>query len=54
MGPLNPKYAQLPDINGREVFTLVPLAGLTIFLGIYPPPILDLLNATLSALIRSI
>lgn len=54
LGPLNPKYAQLPDINSREVFTLVPLAGLTIFLGIYPPPVLDLLNATLSALIRSI
>jgi NADH-quinone oxidoreductase subunit M len=54
LGPLNPKYEQLPEINGREIFTLVPLAGLAVFLGVYPVPVLDLLSSTLSALIRSI
>src|SRR3990172_9357054 len=54
LGPLNPKYEGLAEINGREIYTLAPLGGLVVFLGVYPNPALDLLNATLAALIRSI
>jgi NADH-quinone oxidoreductase subunit M len=36
LGNLNPKYANLPEINGRELFTLVPLALIVIYLGVYP------------------
>ena len=34
----------LPEINARELFTLVPLAAIVLVLGIYPTPILDLLE----------
>ena len=51
LGPLNPKYADLPEINGREVFTLVPLAILVVILGFYPHPVLNLLRASSNHLV---
>src|SRR5438034_741239 len=42
LGPPNEKYLSLPEINARELFTLVPLGAIVIFLGIYPTPILEL------------
>ena len=36
LGTLNPKYEELPEINGREIMTLVPLGILVIVLGIWP------------------
>ena len=50
MGKLNEKYAKLEEINGRELFTLIPLGIIVILLGIYPRFVLDLLNVSLSAL----
>ncbi len=50
LGPPNEKYLKLPEINGREMFTLVPLAAIVIFLGIYPNAVLDLLRASLDQL----
>lgn len=52
LGKLNEKYADLPEINRREIFTLVPLIVLVILLGIYPTPILDVMKTTLSHLIE--
>ncbi len=40
-----------PEINGRELFTLIPLAVIVIFLGIWPHPVLNLMNASLGHLI---
>jgi NADH-quinone oxidoreductase subunit M len=37
----------LPEINGREIFTLVPLGVIVIIVGIYPALVLDMLKATL-------
>jgi len=54
LGKLNPKYENISDINGRELFTLVPLAILTIFFGIYPIPILNLMKTSLNYLITLI
>jgi len=54
LGKLNPKYEHIRDINGRELFTLVPLGMLTIFFGIYPLPILNMLKVSLNHLIRLI
>ncbi len=42
---------KFPDINGRELFTLIPLAIIVIFLGIWPHPVLDLMDASLRHLI---
>ena len=50
LGKLNEKYASLPDINGRELFTIVPLAAIVIVLGVYPTVVLDLMTASLDHL----
>src|SRR5262249_3575043 len=43
LGAPNPRYATTGwEINGRELFTLVPLAVIVAFLGIYPKAILSL------------
>ena len=43
LGAPNPRYATTGwEINGRELFTLIPLAAIVIFLGIYPKAILSL------------
>jgi NADH-quinone oxidoreductase subunit M len=47
LGKPNPKYATLPEINGRELFTLVPLAAIVLWIGIYPMPILNLQSPAL-------
>jgi NADH-quinone oxidoreductase subunit M len=47
LGPTNEKYKLIPEINGRELFTLVPLAAIVIFVGVYPNVVLDLLRASL-------
>ena len=52
LGELNPKYADLPEINGRELFTLVPIAVLVVVLGIYPAPLLDLMKVSLNELVE--
>jgi NADH-quinone oxidoreductase subunit M len=50
LGKPNEKYLTLPDISPRELFTLVPLGAIVIFLGIYPTPILKLQDAALTSL----
>ncbi|MFC2074921.1 NuoM family protein [Bdellovibrionota bacterium] len=50
-GPLNEKCANIDDLNMREICVLFPLAVLVIFLGLYPQPILDLVQETVNQLI---
>ena len=50
LGPVNEKYASLPDCSPREIVTLVPLAIIVVILGVYPHAVLDLINPTLLAL----
>mgnify|MGYP000016160209 CR=1 FL=1 len=52
LGKLNEKYKDLPDINGRELFTLVPLGIIVIFVGIYPPPVINIMRETLLSIIK--
>src|SRR5207247_1942174 len=47
LGKPNPKYENLPDISFRELVTLVPLAVIVIYLGIYPTAILKLQSPAL-------
>ena len=46
LGPLNPKYATLEEINAREIFCLAPLGILVLIVGVWPMPILNLLNVS--------
>ncbi len=54
LGKLNPKYENIPEINGREIFTMAPLAVMTILFGIWPIPILNLMKTSLNYLIQII
>src|SRR3972149_1703001 len=47
LGPPNEKYLKLPEINGLELFTLVPLGVIVIIVGVYPSVVLDLLRSSL-------
>ena len=47
LGALNEKYAGLPEINARELSTLVPLGIIVVVLGVYPHAVLDLINVSL-------
>jgi NADH:ubiquinone oxidoreductase subunit 4 (subunit M) len=37
----------LPEVNSRELFTLIPLGAIVILVGVYPSVVLDLLRASL-------
>jgi len=50
LGKVNEKYATMAEINGRELFTLVPLTAIVVFLGIFPSAVLDLMSASLNQL----
>ena len=51
LGTIPEKWKTLPDINGRELFTLVPLAIIVIFLGIYPSPMINLMTSAVNTLV---
>jgi NADH-quinone oxidoreductase subunit M len=50
LGPLNPKYAELPDASARERWTILPLAAITLAIGIYPNLYLDRTRAAIDRL----
>src|SRR5438309_10483010 len=52
LGPLNPKYSTLADVNWRERLTLYPLAALIILFGFYPAAIINLIERSLSTLLQ--
>jgi len=50
LGTLPEKWSGLTDMDGRETLMLVSLAVIVIFLGIYPAPMIDLMNASINHL----
>jgi NADH-quinone oxidoreductase subunit M len=50
LGTLPEKWKGLTDMNARETFMLATLAVIVIFFGIYPSPVLDLMNSSLNHL----
>ncbi len=54
LGPLNPRWAQLPDMDRREATSLVPLAALMLVFGVFPRPLLDVINVAMTALVTSL
>ena len=51
LGPLKEQWRALPDINTRELFSLVPLVIVVVALGIYPLLLLEIQNPTLQRLL---
>ncbi len=53
-GELNEKYKDISEINTRELLTVVPLAVVTLLLGVYPRPFLDIVSSTIDHLIYQV
>ena len=51
LGPVNEKWADLPDMSPRELASLLPLVAVMIWFGIDPKWPLDLMNATVAHLL---
>jgi NADH-quinone oxidoreductase subunit M len=43
-GPVREEVAGMRDLRPRELLAVVPLVGLLIFGGVYPQPVLDIIN----------
>ena len=54
LGSLNDKWKELTDLTTREYFMLVPLSLIVIFLGVYPTPMLNLMNASVNSMVKFI
>jgi NADH-quinone oxidoreductase subunit M len=52
-GPLNARWAALPDMDLREQWAVVPLAVLMVAFGVYPRPLVDTINLTMVAILGS-
>ena len=51
LGPFNERWAGIPDLDTREKISLVPLAVLMVIFGLYPKPLLDVINAAMTTLV---
>ncbi len=54
LGTLNEKWKDLTDLTAREYSMLVPLTVIIIYLGVYPSPMLNLMNASVNAMVKFI
>ena len=43
-GPVREEVAGMKDLRPRELLAVIPLVGLLIFAGVYPKPVLDIIN----------
>ena len=52
LGPLNETYKDLTDISSRELVTIVPLAALVLFFGVYPAPLINMIAPAMDGIIK--
>ena len=53
-GPVRPEVATMPDLRARELWAVGPLIALIIVLGVYPKPVIDVINpAVQSTLVQA-
>ncbi|MBK9738176.1 MAG: NADH-quinone oxidoreductase subunit M [Actinobacteria bacterium] len=53
-GPVKPELEGMHDLRGREITALVPIAALTIVLGIFPAPLLNVINPAVDRVMTSV
>src|SRR2546427_93995 len=51
LGPVNERWAGVPDLDTRAKILLIPLAVLMVIFGLYPKPLLDVINAAMTTLV---
>jgi NADH-quinone oxidoreductase subunit M len=54
LGPTNPTWQALEDMDRGEVFATAPLVVVMLAVGIYPMPILKLINAAMAPLVQAL
>ena len=47
-----PVAARLPDLNWRETSTMIPLVVIVLWVGLYPAPFLNIMDASVTSLIQ--
>ncbi len=47
-----PVVARLPDLNWRETATMIPLVVIVLWVGLYPAPFLNVMDASVTSLIQ--
>ena len=52
--PATRTAALLPDLNAREVATLVPLAVVVLCVGVYPGPLMGLIDSSVTQLLEQL
>lgn len=50
-GTLPEKWSGLTDLNAKEMWTLIPLVIIVIFLGVYPAPMLNMMSTSVNQLV---
>jgi NADH-quinone oxidoreductase subunit M len=53
-GTVSEKVTKFRDVNAREVFAVAPLLAIIVFLGVYPKPILDVINPAVKATLSNV
>ncbi len=53
-GTVSAKVQKFRDVNVREVFAVAPLLALIVFLGVYPKPVLDIINPAVKATLSDV
>ncbi len=52
LGELNPQWAALSDMDSGELIATVPLVAIMLIFGLYPDPIIRIINTAMSALVN--
>lgn len=54
LGELNRQWVGLPDIDRGELAAVVPLMALTLFIGLYPYPVLNMINTLSTSVVTHV
>jgi NADH-quinone oxidoreductase subunit M len=54
LGPLNEKWAGLPDMERYELLCMAPLIFFMLLFGLYPVPIINIMNNTVHSLLHTL
>ena len=53
-GTISEKVRRFRDLNVREAFAIGPLIAIILFLGIYPKPVIDVINPAVRATLQNV
>ncbi len=53
-GKVSERVTKFRDLNAREIFAVAPLLAIIVFLGVYPKPVLDVINPAVRATLSDV